>query len=176
MVHSRVRACSLCLLAQDEQSGELLSEKSRATFGTSVELIGLDDFKLSSADESINLLLVSFFDTEGPHGVTHGGDENSTHFKGGMNVVKGSVWHVSGHPDAGGGNEIKVVLELVGELVNSSSKEEVVVLRIEASLTDSIEEVSGNVEGVHVGETSGLHGLTNDAGARADIHTDSGAG
>ena len=44
---------------------------------------------------------------------------------------------------------------------------------IENTLTDAYQEVGGDVKGFQFGESSVLHGLSNDASAGANIHADS---
>ena len=49
-------------------------------------------------------------------------------------------------------------------------------LLIKTTLADAFQEVGGDVKGFQFGESSVLHGLSNDAGAGANIHADSVTG
>jgi len=80
---------------------------------------------------------------------------------------------VTGHPDAACSNDIILVFEFGGELVNTLSEEEIVMLFVKASLAHSIQEVRGDVQRFQVLIASILQGLSDDASARADIEHDS---
>ena len=90
-----------------------------------------------------------------------------------MDVVHGGVRHVAWHPDAGSRHDVVSRLELGGELVDPAAQEEVVMLSVEAALSDSIQEVGGDVQGLQAHKAGVLHGLPHDASPRPDIQADS---
>lgn len=66
-----------------------------------------------------------------------------------------------------------MIFELRGELVDSFAKEEVMMLFVEATLTNGLQEVRRDIECLQVLESGVLHGLTDDTRPRAYIKADS---
>ena len=79
----------------------------------------LHNLELAGCDHALELLLVTLLDSVHPHGVAHSGDQEATHLEGDVHVLKSSVWHVAGHPDTTGGNDVVLVLKFGGELIDS---------------------------------------------------------
>ena len=80
-----------------------------------------------------------------------------------MHVFDALVWHVAGHPGATCGDHVVLVLQAGRELVHAAAEEKLVVVRVEAAFTDSIEEVGRYVQSVEVRESSLLESLADDS-------------
>ena len=64
-----------------------------------------------------------------------------------------------------------MVFQFGWELISSSTEEEVVVLLVESTFTDCIQEIGRYVKSMQSAETSILKGLSHDTGTRTDIET-----
>ena len=80
-----------------------------------------------------------------------------------MHILYSFVRHVPWHPYSRCCDHVILVLELGWELVCASAKEKVVMLTVEASLSDGIEEVCRDIQGVQLSEPGAPERLPDDA-------------
>ena len=76
----------------------------------------------------------------------------AAHFQRSVDVVEGGVGHVARHPDARGRNHVVSVFQMGRELFDPAPEEEVVMLAVEATLTDSVEEVFADIKCMQIGK------------------------
>lgn len=163
---------SLLHFLEHKQDRLLSPKKSSSTFGSAPEKLTFHHGEFSLADETVNLLTVSFLVPLLPHGEAHGSDKDSADLESGVHVIKGYIGHVAGHPDTGSSHHVEMVSEMLWELVDAPPKEEVVMLAVESALFHSLQEVVGDVESLQICEATVLQGLPDDAGSTADVQGD----
>ena len=129
---------SLRYFPKHKKGRQLLSKKPGSILSASVEVLLLDDFKLSISYHAFKALLVSLSHTILPHGHAHCGYEETTHFESRVNIFDCFVRHVARHPDTRCRHDVKLIFERVRVIICAPAQEEVVMLTVEASLTDGV--------------------------------------
>ena len=163
---------SLSCLLEDEESRLLLGKQASSVLCAPVEQLPFFNRELASSDQTLKFFFVALLDSILPHRAAHSRDEVATLFERSVHIFEGGVGHVPGHPNARGRNHVVSVFQLGRELFNSSPEEKVVMLAVEATLTDGIQEVFTDIKRMQITETSALQGLANNASARAYVKAD----
>ena len=116
----------------------MFGKKSGAVFSASVEVLLLDDFELSGCYQAFKALLVRLGYSILPHGHAHSCNKETTHFESCVDILDRFIRHVARHPDTRSRNDIILIFKRVWEIVCAPAQEEVVMLTVEASLTDGV--------------------------------------
>ena len=139
----------------------MLAEETGSVLSSSPELLLFDHSKLAGVDEAFKLFFVALLDAISPHGVAHSSDNDTAHLESDVHVVDGSVGHVTRHPHSGSRDHVELVLQVGGELVNTTTQEEVVVFTVEAALFAGLQKVGGYVQCMQLRESCLLERLSN---------------
>ena len=137
----RIFPCSLRTFRHDQESRLLLGKEASSAFSASPELLRLKKLEFARVDHTHELFLVSFCDAVSPHGIAHGGDKEASHLERSMNIFHCLVRHVAGHPSAARCDDIELVFEVCRELIDTLTKEEVVMLLVKSAFAYCIQKV-----------------------------------